>query len=67
MTKNIYEFCGLEWDKKVLEYYKRKDFFTSTASNLQIRNELHNYDKNKYRLYYYLLKSFQDKYEWLNQ
>ena len=67
IAKNIYEFCGLEWDKKALEFYKRKDLFTSTASNLQIRNGLHNYDKNKYRPYYYILKNFQDKYEWLNQ
>ena len=67
IAKNIYEFCGLEWDKKALEFYKRKDLFTSTASNLQIRNDIYNYDKNKYRPYYYLLKSFQDKYEWLNQ
>ena len=67
IAKNIYEFCGLEWDKKALEFYKRKDLFTSTASNLQIRNGLHNYDKDKYRPYYYLLKNFQDKYEWLNQ
>ncbi len=67
IAKNIYEFCRLEWDKKALEFYKRKDLFTSTASNLQIRNGLHNYDKNKYRPYYYLLKNFQDKYEWLNQ
>ena len=66
IAKNIYEFCGLEWDKKALEFYKRKDLFTSTASNLQIRNDIHSYDKNKYRPYYYLLKSFQDKYEWLN-
>ena len=67
VAKNIYEFCGLEWDKKALEFYKRKDLFTSTASNLQIRSGLHNYDKNKYRPYYYLLKSFQEKYEWINQ
>ena len=67
IAKNIYEFCRLEWDKKALEFYKRKDLFTSTASNLQIRNGLHNYDKNKYRPYYYILKNFQDKYEWLNQ
>ena len=67
IAKNIYEFCGLEWDKKALEFYKRKDLFTSTASNLQIRNGVHNYDKNKYKPYQYLLKSFEDKYEWLNQ
>tara|TARA_B110000027_G_scaffold101870_1_gene107753 strand:- start:64 stop:1386 length:1323 start_codon:yes stop_codon:yes gene_type:complete len=67
ISKNIYEFCGLEWDKRALEFYKRKDLFTSTASNLQIRNGVHNYDKNKYKPYQYLLKSFEDKYEWLNQ
>ncbi|MDB2693368.1 sulfotransferase [Candidatus Pelagibacter bacterium] len=67
LAKNIYKFCGLEWDKKALEFYKRKDLFSSTASNLQIRNRLHNHDKNKYKPYYYLLKNFKDKYEWLNQ
>ena len=67
IAKNIYEFCGLEWDKKALEFYKRKDLFTSTASNLQIRNGLHEYDENKYKPYQYLLKSFEDKYDWLNQ
>ena len=67
ITKNIYKFCRLEWDKKALEFYKRKDLFTTTASNLQIRNGLHDYDENKYKSYQYLLKSFEDKYDWLNQ
>jgi len=66
LAKNIYKFCGLEWDKKALEFYKRKDLFTSTASNLQIRNGLHDYDRNKYKSYQYLLKSFLVKYDWLN-
>ena len=67
IAKNIYEFCELEWDTKALEFYKRKDLFTSTASNLQIRSRLHTYDENKYKPYQYLLKKFVDKYDWLNQ
>ena len=66
-AKSIYEFCELEWDNKALEFYKRKDLFTSTASNLQIRNALHSYDQSKYKAYQYLLKNFMDKYDWLNQ
>ncbi|MDB9738793.1 sulfotransferase [Candidatus Pelagibacter sp.] len=65
-AKNIYKFCELEWDIKALEFYKRKDLFTSTASNLQIRGGLHIYDNNKYKSYQYLLKKFMDKYDWLN-
>ena len=67
ITKNVYEFCELEWDKKALEFYKRKDLFTSTASNIQIRSGLYSYDPNKYKAYQYLLKNFIDKYDWLNQ
>jgi hypothetical protein len=67
ITKNVYEFCELEWDKKALEFYKRKDLFTSTASNIQIRSDLYSYDPNKYKAYQYLLKNFIDKYDWLNQ
>ena len=67
LAKNIYKFCELEWDKKALDFYKRKDLFTSTASNLQIRNGLHDYDRNKYKSYRYLLKSFLVKYDWLNE
>ena len=67
IAKNIYKFCELEWDKKSLEFYKRKDLYSSTASNIQIRSNLHSYDQDKYKSYKYLLKTFMDKYDWLNQ
>ena len=67
ITKNLYKFCNLEWEKKALEFYKRKDLFSSTASNIQIRSNLHGYDQDKYKSYEYLLKFFINKYDWLNQ
>ena len=67
ISKEIYSFCELEWDKKALEYYTRKDLYSSTASNIQIRSNLHKYNHDKYKLYKHLLKNFADKYDWLNE
>ena len=37
---DIYNFCNLEWDEKCLEFYKRDDLFTNTASINQIRTSV---------------------------
>ena len=67
VSKEIYSFCELEWDKKALEFHKRKDLFSSTASNIQIRSGLHKYDQDKYKPYKDILNPFVDKYDWLNE
>ncbi|WP_415320807.1 sulfotransferase [Candidatus Pelagibacter sp. Uisw_092] len=67
VSKEIFNFCELEWDKKALEFYKRKDLFSSTASNIQIRSSLRKYDQDKYKPYKHILKNFIDKYDWLNE
>ena len=35
-SKKLMKFCELPWDKKCLEFYKRKDLFSKTASNIPV-------------------------------
>ena len=43
------KFCELPWDKKCLEFYKRKDLISKTASNVQIREAIYKHSfKNIY-------------------
>ncbi len=62
----IYNFCNLEWDEKCLDFYKRDDLFTNTASINQIRSGVQKYDASKYETYKNLLNNYYDKYSWLN-
>ena len=64
-AKKIYYFCDFSWDKKSLEFYKRKDLDIRTLSNFQIRSEINNYDKKKYENYEFLLESYKNKYSWV--
>ena len=66
-SKKLYNFCNLKWDYRALNFYNRKDLLISTASNIQIRKKIENYDYDKYRPYKHLLENFYDKYDWLNQ
>ena len=63
-SKKLYTFCNLKWNKKVLDFYKREDLLISTASNVQIRNNINKYDYEKYKPYKDLLKRFNHKYDW---
>jgi hypothetical protein len=65
ISKKIYDFCNLEWNVKVLEFYNRKDLFSNTASNTQIRKNIKKYDSEKYKPYKEVLKKFSHKYSWL--
>jgi len=40
-SKKLLKFCNLPWDKKCLEFYKRKDIFSKTASKYQIQNAIY--------------------------
>jgi len=66
VSKEIYKFCNLTWDKKCLEFYKRNDLFSNTASNNQIRASVQKYDQSKYQVYRKILKDHQKKYNWIN-
>ena len=45
------QFCDLPWDKKCLEFYKRKDIISDTASDVQVRKTIHKHSLNKYLPY----------------
>ena len=65
LSKEIYNFCNLEWSEGSLEFYKRKDLLSKTASNVQIREKIFKYDNSKYKVYQKYILEFKDKYSWL--
>ena len=66
ISKDIYKFCKLNWNKEVLQFYKINDLHTKTLSFAQIRNKVSKYDKRKYEPYYRLLKKYKNKFSWMN-
>ena len=39
MLKKIFSFCGLQWNEKVLKFYKKKNLLIKTLSSTQLRND----------------------------
>ena len=58
------EFCDLPWDKECLEFYKRKDVISYTASHRQIRNPIYKVSSKKNEPYKNFLYKYGKKYEW---
>ena len=65
-SKKLMKFCDLPWDKKCLEFYKRKDIISKTVSNLQIREAIYKHPTDKYLPYRKLLEKYGKKYSWFN-
>lgn len=65
-SKKLLKYCDLPWNKKCLEYYKRKDFISKTASNKQIRKAIFKDSSDKYLPYKSFLKEYGKKYSWYN-
>ncbi len=65
-SKKLASFCNLKWDKKCLEFYKRKDIISKTASNVQIRNAVYTDSVKKYLPYKQFLQKYGKKYSWFN-
>ena len=65
-SKKLMKFCELPWDKKCLEFYKRKDLVSKTASNVQIRKAIYKHSLDKYLPYRQFLNKYGDKYSWFN-
>ena len=63
-SKKLMKFCELPWDKKCLEFYKRKDLISKTASNVQIRKPIYKHSFNKYLPYKKFLNKYGEKYPW---
>ena len=65
-SKKIMEYCELPWDKKCLEFYKRKDMVSRTASNIQVRKAIFNNSSDKIDSYKIFFEDFEKKYSWFN-
>ena len=65
-SKKLMDFCGLQWDPKCLEFYKRKDLISKTASNLQIRKAIYKSSLDKYLPYKKYLNKYKETYPWFN-
>ncbi len=65
ISKYIYQFCDLEWDENCLNFQKRKDLYSSTASNNQIRAGIQNYNDKQYENYRFLINKYKSRYNWL--
>ena len=65
-SKKLMKFCELPWDKKCLEFYKRKDIISKTASNVQIREAIYRHYLDKYLPYKKYLDKYGKKYSWYN-
>ena len=65
-SKKLMKFCELPWDKKCLEFYKRKDIISKTASNVQIRKPIYKNLVDKYTPYKFFLDKYGNKYSWFN-
>jgi tetratricopeptide (TPR) repeat protein len=50
-SKKLMEHCNLPWNKRCLEFYKRKDIVSNTASDVQLRKTIHKHSLNKYLPY----------------
>ena len=65
-SKKLMKFCNLPWNKKCLEFYKRKDIVSYTASHRQIRNPIYKDSIDKYQPYKSLLNKYGNKYNWFS-
>ena len=65
-AKKLMKFCGLPWDIKCLEFYKRRDLISKTASNIQFRKAIYNDSINKYLPYKQFLSKYVNQYSWFN-
>ncbi len=65
-SKKLFKFCNLVWSKKCLEFYKRKDLITQTASNIQVREAVYKHSLDKYLPYKNLLNEYGKNYSWFN-
>ena len=65
-SKKLLEYCNLPWDKKCLEYYKRKDIVSKTTSRQQIRKPIYKHANDRYSPYRNFLSKYGNKYSWFN-
>jgi len=65
-SKKLMKYCELPWDAKCLEFYKRKDLISETASRIQIRKAIYTHSKKRYMPYKKFLDEYGKRYSWYN-
>jgi len=66
-SKKLFVFCDLPWDKKCLEFYKREDVISKTASKFQIKRPIYQGSGEQYVHYRKFLNKFEKKYDWFDK
>ena len=66
-SKDLMKYCDLPWDKKCLEFYKRKDLISKTASSIQVREAIYKHSIERYLPYRKLLGKYEKKYPWFKK
>ena len=66
VSKEIFDFCNIRWNKEILNFYNRKDLFIKTLSGSQVRQKIFKYENKKYEPYYHLINKFSKDYSWIN-
>ena len=51
ISKKLMKFCNIKWSYEILNFYNRKNMIVTTASNIQIRKKIYNYDEKIYGRY----------------
>ena len=65
IAKNIFKFCNLDWDEKLINFKSKKNLQIKTTSNVQIRDRVKDYDYDKYKQYKFILDEYKKTYKWI--
>jgi len=65
-SKKLMQFCDLPWDESCLNFHKRSDTYSKTASHIQIRKAINTDSIDLYQKYRNVFKAFEPAYPWLN-
>ena len=57
-SKKLFKFCNLKWNEKCLEFYKRNDIISKTASKFQIKQSIYKGSGDQYLQYKKILYKY---------
>ena len=60
-----YLIFELEWKDNFLNFKDKKNLIIRTSSNVQLRDNINEYDYNQYSNYYFILENFKKDFQWL--
>ena len=65
-SKKLMSFCGLEWNESCLNFHKKTDTMSKTASHIQVRDKINQKSLNSYQKYQPFFQKYAHQYPWLN-